>query len=179
MKKLFVFAVLSVMVAVFAKAQKPQVTKWYTFAQALELQKTQPRKIIVDIYTDWCGWCKRMDAETFSHPVISELLNNNFYAVKFNAEGNDTIFYNNYKFINPGGGKRSTHQFATALFQAQKLDGGYPSIAYFDENMQLIRVNSGYWDAPKMEVYLHYLMDNKYKPTALEEYQKTFISKIK
>jgi thioredoxin-related protein len=153
--------------------------KWYTLNEALELQKTHPRKILIDIYTDWCGWCKKMDAETFNHPVISNYINQHFYPVKFNAEGSDSITFANHKFINEGKGSRSTHQFAMALFQAQNLQPAYPSIAYLDENLQLIRVWSGYWTAPQIELWLNYVVDEKYKPLPLEEYQKTFISKIK
>lgn len=154
-------------------------TKWYTLKEAFELQKKQPRKILIDVYTDWCGWCKKMDAETFSHPVIADYLNTHFYPVKFNAEGFDSIVFNGHLFVNEGKGQRSTHQFALALFQAQSLQPAYPSIAYFDENLQLIRVISGYWTAVQMEPWLNYVVDEKYKPLSLEDYAKTFVSKIK
>jgi thioredoxin-related protein len=178
MKKVFLsisFVAFSLMALMGQSAAK---VKWVTFAEAQKLQQTAPRKVLMDIYTDWCGWCKRMDAETFNNPVIAEYINAHFYAVKFNAEGTDSIRYNNYTFTNQGGGQRSTHQFAMALFNAQKMSAGYPSIAYFDEKMQLISVVSGYKKPVEMEVWLNYLVEDKYKPTPLDEYRATFKSKL-
>ena len=60
--------------------------KWLTFEEAVEKSKTEKRKIFIDVYTDWCGWCKVMDKNTFNDPEVAKLLNEKFYPVKFNAE---------------------------------------------------------------------------------------------
>jgi thioredoxin-related protein len=180
MKKLIFILCIVVCTQLLSTGQTSvEKVKWYTVKEAMDLQKTAPRKILIDIYTDWCGWCKKMDKETFSHPVIAAYLNKYFYPVKFNAETYDSITFGGHKFINEGKGTRSTHQFALALFQAQNLQPAYPSIAYLDEKLQLIRVWNGFWTAPQIEVWLNYVVEEKYKPLPLEEYQKTFVSKIK
>jgi thioredoxin-related protein len=180
MKKstVLLFAIIFLSGIIYGQAEKTTKIRWYSLPEAMELNKKAPRKILIDLYTDWCGWCKKMDAETFEHPVIADYLNAKFYPVKFNAETRDTLIFGGHKFINEGQGARSTHQFAIAIFQAQNMQPGYPSIAYFDENFQLIRVWSGFWTAPQIEVWLHYVVDEKYKPQPLEEYQKTFKSNI-
>ena len=58
---------------------------WLTFEQASALAKTKPKKMLIDVYTDWCGWCKKMDATTFANPKIAAYVNQYFYAVKFNS----------------------------------------------------------------------------------------------
>jgi len=150
--------------------------KWYTIKEALELQKKEPRKIIIDVYTDWCGWCKRMDKETFNHPVIAAYLNNHFYPVKFNAESFDSIEFGGKKFINEGKGQRPTHQFAFALLNGQL---SYPSVAYLNENLQLLATIPGFLTADQLEPLLNFIVEDKYKSTTLDNYQKTFVSKIK
>ena len=70
-----------------------QDVNWITIEKAQELQKTNPKNIIMDIYTDWCGPCKLMDKNTFQNSDVANFLNENFYAVKFNAEGNSSVNY--------------------------------------------------------------------------------------
>ena len=65
--------------------------EWITIEEAMELHSKNPKYWIIDIYTDWCGWCKRMDATTFKDPYVTEEINKNYYAVKFNAEAKRDI----------------------------------------------------------------------------------------
>lgn len=60
--------------------------KWLAHTELQSAFAKQPRPIIIDVYTDWCGWCKVMDRETYSNEKVIGYLNKNFYAVKFNAE---------------------------------------------------------------------------------------------
>jgi thioredoxin-related protein len=181
MIKAFISLIITIAFISSVSAQKlNEKVRWYSLKEALELQKTHPRKIMIDVYTDWCIWCKRMDTLTFSHPVIANILNTRFYPVKFNAESSDSVVFGGQKFgyqTSPGG-DRGTNQFAIALFQATRQQMGYPATAYFDESLQLINLRPGYIETAPMELWLNYVMDEKYKPTPLEEYQRTFKSKI-
>ena len=73
--------------------------QWMTFEEAIEANKDNPRKIFVDIYTDWCGWCKKMDAQTFNHPDIASYMNDNYYNVKFNAEQKGEVVFNGHELL--------------------------------------------------------------------------------
>ena len=68
-----------------------QAIEWMTFGEAIEAQRKNPKKIIIDVYTDWCGPCKLMDKKTFQNPDVAAYISKHFYAVKFNAEGEEII----------------------------------------------------------------------------------------
>ena len=96
MKKLLLIAVLF-----FALNLNAQEINWLTLEEAVELQQKEPRKIIMDFYTNWCGPCKLLDKRTFANKDVSKYINEKYYAVKFNAEGNDVVNFNGNTFTNP------------------------------------------------------------------------------
>ncbi len=142
--------------------------KWYTWEEAVELQDNKPKKVFIDMYTDWCGWCKRMDATTFKDPEVVKYMNEHFYPVKFDAEQKEEIVFqgHTFKFINQG--RKGVHELAATL-----LDGrlGYPSFVYLDESFQRITISPGYKPADKIIVELKYIAGEHYKDTSFQDFQ--------
>ncbi len=175
MKTLY-FILISVMVGFNASAQSAEKVKWYTIEEAQKLNAKSPRKIMVDVYTDWCGWCKKMDAEPFNHPVIAKYINENFYPVKFDAESSAPVEFGGHTFTNESTGARSTHQFAAALLNGKM---SYPSVAYLTGKLEMIGAVPGFYTPAQIEPLLHYIVEEKYKDNvSLEDYQKTFVSSL-
>ena len=48
--------------------------QWMSLDQALKEQKLKPKKIIMDVYTKWCGHCRLLDKKTFGNPDVSRYL---------------------------------------------------------------------------------------------------------
>jgi len=152
--------------------------KWMTMNDALEAQKESPKKIIMDVYTTWCGPCKLLDKNTFSNKDVIQFINTNYYPVKFNAEGPEEITYEDFTYTNPNyqperKGRNATHFFADAL-----RIPGYPSLVFFEENGKLIQAVPGYKTPQELEIYLKMIANDDYKTLttteAWESYQKKF-----
>lgn len=172
MKKLL-FSLLIAAAGLVVSAQDTAV-KWYTIEEASALAKTNPRPIFVDAYTDWCGWCKKLDSDTFSNPVIAEILNNRYYAVKFDAEGKEDVTFQGRKFVNDGSlGK--THQLAYALLQG-KL--GYPTVVFLTAKSELITPVSGYKTPAQIEPMLNYFAGTSWQKQSYDDFLKTFQGKV-
>ena len=177
MKRFSILVILSVFLVMgFSKsplqAQEPAKIKWYSIEEAVKLNKKHQKKFFVDCYTEWCGWCKKMDATTFTDPIIVDYMNKNFWAVKLDAETQDTIVVNDQTFVstNPGS-KRASHQLAVALLNSKM---SYPSFVFLDNEVKLITVLPGYNTPDKLEPVLHYIAEGKYKEMAYDQYFNTF-----
>lgn len=149
--------------------------KWLTWEQMQQQQKVQPRKVFVDVYTDWCGWCKRMDATTFTNSEIVSYINQNFYAIKFDAETHDKIKFNGKEYGFVASGYRGYNQLAAEILRGQL---SYPTSVYLDEKMEVIFPVPGYMDAKQLEGVLNFVYSNSYKTTQYDQYQKGFKGKV-
>ena len=159
-----------------AQPQNPEVIRWHTFQEALALSKKEKKKIFIDVFTDWCGWCKVMDRNTFPNPVIAKYMNQHFYAVKLNAEMKDTILFNNYTFVNPSPNTpRSTHQLASSLLNNQL---SYPTTIYLDENFSMLTQVPGYRKPEELEPILKFFGEEAYKTQKWEDFNKTFKGEV-
>jgi len=150
--------------------------KWMSFEEAIAKLDEEPKHIFVDVYTDWCGWCKKMDASTFVDPVIVKLMNDHFYAVKLDAEQKDTIRFQDKDFVNPNpDGRRSSHQMAQALLKGKM---SYPSFVFLNGKTEWLTVVSGFRKSPDMEQVLTYFGENIYEEKTWEQFIATFVSNL-
>jgi len=149
------------------EAPAEDVIKWYTWEEAHELSKTAPKKVFIDLYTDWCGWCKRMDATTFKDPEVVKYLNENFYPVKFDAEQKEAIVFGDKTYEFMPGGRRGVHQLAYAL-----LDGrlGYPAFVMLDESFARILISPGYKKSPQLMKELEFAQAEAYKSMSFDDF---------
>jgi thioredoxin-related protein len=159
----------------YSQSESPLV-KWYSIEEAIKLNEKNPKKIFVDVFTDWCGWCKTMDKNTFSNPQIAEYLNKYYYPVKLNAESKQDITYKGKVYKNNGTGTRATHDFAIALLNGQL---SYPSVVYMDGESKLLTAVPGYTTPADIEPILVFFGEDHYKTVKWEDFKSKFVSKLK
>ena len=156
-----------------------QQINWMTFEEAMAAQKNEPRKIMVDAYTTWCGPCKLLDKKTFQNKDVSDFVNKNYYAVKFNAEGNKPVNFQGKTFQNPSfdpakSGRNSPHELTGFLGVR-----AYPTILFIDEESNLIAPLTGYRTPRQLEIYLKLFGSNDYKSITTKELWEDYSAKFK
>ena len=155
-----------------AKLQDPVPVNWMTLEQAMEKNKTEKRKIFVDVYTDWCGWCKRMDSTTFMDPSVARYLNEHYYPVKFNAEQQQDILFKDKTYHFKRTGARGYHELA-AEWLNNRLS--YPTVVFLDENFTLIQPVPNYQEPYKMETIINYFGSDSHRKTPWESFERSFV----
>ena len=175
-----ILLVVAVLASTLSSAQQIQ---WMSLEEAIAAQKSTPKKIFMDVYTDWCGPCKLLDKKTFQNPDVSKYISEHYYAVKFNAEGQEEINFFNQTYTNPSydpnrKGRNGTHQFTQYLGVK-----GYPTMVFFSENGAPIMPVVGYLKPQQLELYLKMIKQGDYqvfsKPEDFEKYQKSFIPRFR
>jgi len=135
---------------------EPSSIKWYTVEEADSLFKVFPKPILIDVYTDWCSWCKYMMKTTFAHEGIASYINNNFYPVRFDAEGFDTIQYQGKTYTNPNVGRKPKHDFAKFILNGRF---SFPTIVYVDKQRKMYQI-PGYMKVKEIEPLLVYFTED-------------------
>ena len=171
MKKI-VFLSFWLVLAASLSTVAAQEINWLKIQDLEAAQKQEHRKVLIDIYTDWCGWCKRLDATTFKDPKIVDYLNKNYYCVKLNGEDKNTITYRGVEFKFVPTGRRGYHQLSSGF---QKGRHSYPTLTILDENLDILQIFRGYKKAEDLLPILVFLSEEIYK----EKEWDTFITEFK
>ena len=173
MKKYLFYVLMTVASVGWAQENQETPVKWMSFEQAIEKSKTEKRKIFIDVYTEWCGWCKVMDKNTFSETQVAKILNEKFYPVKLDAEQKEDIVFNGTTFKFIPSGNNGTHQLALALLNNQL---SYPTVVFLDENFRMIQPLQGYQKAEDFHKIIQYIGEDHFRKMKWADWQGVYKS---
>ena len=142
---------------------------WLDFEKAEGLSRTEPRKIFVDVYTSWCSWCKVMDKQTFTDPLIIDYVNKKYYAIKFDGEVKESVTFRGKVYASKGG----YHELTAHLLREKMI---YPTYVILDEDYNILEPVRGFKKAPELDVILKYYAENHYTKTDYDAFAKSYKS---
>lgn len=170
-----IFIIMGLIGLTLHTAEAQEQVKWYSIEEAVQLAQEEPRLLVIDVYTDWCGWCKRMDATTFSDPAVAKMMNSHFYPVKLDAEGKEDIVIGDRTFKFVASGRRGYHEVAAIVTKGRL---SYPTISYVDEQGRVLEAAPGYKNAEQFKLHLSYYVDEAYKSKTFEEYAALYQAEL-
>lgn len=174
MKKYLVWAVIgavAVAAFLFVNATRAAETaaaggiKWYTWDEAMKLNTIEKRPMVIDVYTNWCHWCKVMDKQTFVNDTVAQYVNTHYYPIKLNAEQRDTIVYNGHAFAFLPDYR--SHELAVALLDGQM---SYPTLVYLNGTMERVMISPGYKQPADLMPELEFVKTEAYKTQTMEQF---------
>ncbi|WP_394350960.1 thioredoxin family protein [Poritiphilus flavus] len=148
-----------------------QEVQWLSLEEAAALAQNDknPKKVFIDVYTDWCGWCKKMDKDTFQNPEVAKYMNSNFYMVKLDGEGKDPIEFKGKTYNYVPSGRRGYHEIAAALLQGRM---SYPTVVFLDEDLNMLSPVPGYQKPKPFLNIARYFGDDIYKEKDWKTYSE-------
>lgn len=158
MKRPFVYLLISFALLIsfsFSRVPKEKVN-WISFAEMEKSYAQNPKPIIIDLYTDWCGWCKVMDKNTYGNAKVAAYINEHYYAVKYNAESTDSVWFNKIKY-----GFNSALKTNELALLLSRGDRSYPNTIFLEKIDASPAPLSGYMKPKEMEAPLRYFVEKK------------------
>jgi thioredoxin-related protein len=134
--------------------------RWYQWTEGVVATQASGKYMLVDVYTDWCGWCKKMDRTVYGHPRVQQLLAANFIPIKLNAESTNLI-------------TNGTNQYTEQEWAKMLGVTSYPTILVYNKQFQLVSRFSGYKEPERFIRYLKYICEKYYTQYSFQEYLKS------
>jgi uncharacterized protein YyaL (SSP411 family) len=131
---------------------------WHSFDEGMALAARENKKVLVDVYTDWCVWCKKMDKEVYTDDQIGRILEENFVAVKYNPESQELVTVDN-------------QQMNGGMFTQAMGVSGYPSTLIFGADGKPITKLDGFQETKGFATVLQFIGEDHYKTKSFQQFK--------
>lgn len=152
--------------AIISGNETAEEIQWLTLQEAELYMTIKPKKVFVDMYTSWCGWCKELDKKTFTNKEVISYMNKHYYAIKFDAESKKSYDFNGKTYTFNG----KNNQFAVDMMEGYM---SFPTTVYIDSDKSMISHVPGFWKPDDFLLILTFFQEDHYKTMRFEEYKNS------
>jgi thioredoxin-related protein len=142
-----------------SSGEKKTELVWYKYDEGLAKAEKEKKHPLVHFYTNWCGWCKRMDKTTFSDKAVIEVLNESYVPIKVNGQSGEKVKVD---------GKESTERQVAGNYGVR----AYPITWFLKPSGERIAPRRGYVAAEEFLYILNWVKDDLYEETSFQEFVK-------
>ncbi len=157
MRILTILLIAFIFMGLTLNIQDKKELKWHSFSEGLKLARVENKKVLIDVYTDWCEWCKKMDEEVYTDSKVINYLSSKFVLIKLNAESEAKHTFE---------GKEYSEMELAYIFGVE----GFPTTIFIREDMQPITAVPGYFPADVFMKILTFIGDDYYLKMNFDEY---------
>lgn len=125
---------------------------------ALASAKADDKKVLIDVYAEWCPYCEKMHTEVYTETDVIEAVNEYYYLVKINIESDNIVNYL--------GNKMPERDFAT-LLESTSL----PTTYFMNGKGELLGTQPGLLPADVFRDLLHFVGSNAFESTSFDEFR--------
>ena len=164
----FIALITFISIASFTVKKKEKV-QWLTVSELQAAYAKNPKPVLVDVYTSWCGWCKVMDRETYAKDDVAAYINEKYYAVKLDAESKESFEWNGKKYeYKP---EYKSNELALYLLYGQL---SFPTTVFLSAIDAQPAPIPGYLKPNEIEAPLKFFGDGIYKTKNYPEFMNGF-----
>lgn len=141
-------------------AEPVEDVDWLPMPEAMAQAQESGKKLLVDVYAPWCGWCTRLQTDTYTDPEVQALVREHFVVARLNIDvQDDSLQFREFTL--------SSAELAAGLGAS-----GTPTTVFLEPSTDYITRVPGFIQAEEFREVLRYIAGGTYGEQNFQEWKE-------